>query len=826
GVYFVTILITGQILFCISFKNLAEYVVMALFTMSLFVFCSFYIEKLETNPILFIVVMGMATVLSGLYNWLGRNTHLPTSTYYEPENLIYDPNSPEEVDMAFALQQSEDNYREIFNAGSDGIIIFHPEKKKPIEANQKITELLGYSPEELLNLDMDKLLLSEDITVENVINQVLNGENLEKEVKILTKNGQIVILSLAAKFILLGGHFRVIVILKNIEEKLQFIQKINQYADLFESVDVGIVILQFEDPAQDQMPRIVSANHYASHALRMRADGLAGKQIEDVFPGLKPTGGIDKILESIRSQSIIRSGNLQFHEPGSVDKFWQTKIVPLTENMVGLLFEDDTEKRQNLERLTLFRELINQSSDAIFVIDPETDGFIDYNKQFSKMLGLEDGITQKQTLGDFISGTFNAKNEKSLAEISTHGPGLYLQTFRRQDGSSIPLEVNIGFVSLNRKEYMIGVARDITERIHQEEALRESEQKYRTLVERMNEGLVLTDNDETILFVNNRLCEILQKDKGVIIGQKSYEIFAGDSSRKLIEEKFALRQKGISDQYEFQLKRENGSIIWVLIAGAPFIDGHGNMVGTIAIITDITDRKITEIKLQEKNNELDSFVYKASHDLKGPLASIIGVTNIAMEEINNPEALRYFSLISKSTERLDLILTELLDLTRINKAKINPEPILLRDLFDEIIASLQHQPLSDKVVFEKSFSFDEPYISDKKLLLSIFQNLILNSINYQNPEALQPRVEILVKKQEGRVLITIKDNGIGIPEKIKNRVFEMFYRGNSQSKGSGLGLYIVRNSVEKLSGFIDLESQPGVGTSITVSLPASPDAYL
>ncbi|MCB0845683.1 MAG: PAS domain-containing sensor histidine kinase, partial [Bacteroidetes bacterium] len=308
--------------------------------------------------------------------------------------------------------------------------------------------------------------------------------------------------------------------------------------------------------------------------------------------------------------------------------------------------------------------------------------------------------------------------------------------------------------------------------------------------------------------------------------QKSYEIFFFFFSRKLIEEKFALRQKGISDQYEFQLKRENGSIIWVLIAGAPFIDGHGNMVGTIAIITDITDRKITEIKLQEKNNELDSFVYKASHDLKGPLASIIGVTNIAMEEINNPEALRYFSLISKSTERLDLILTELLDLTRINKAKINPEPILLRDLFDEIIASLQHQPLSDKVVFEKSFSFDEPYISDKKLLLSIFQNLILNSINYQNPEALQPRVEILVKKQEGRVLITIKDNGIGIPEKIKNRVFEMFYRGNSQSKGSGLGLYIVRNSVEKLSGFIDLESQPGVGTSITVSLPASPDAYL
>ncbi|TAE49672.1 MAG: PAS domain S-box protein [Bacteroidetes bacterium] len=363
------------------------------------------------------------------------------------------------------------------------------------------------------------------------------------------------------------------------------------------------------------------------------------------------------------------------------------------------------------------------------------------------------------------------------------------------------------------------VGRLVAQRKKQEQELIHSELRYRTLVEMMNEGLVLTDPNETILFVNNRLCEILGVARAEIVGQKSYEVLQGENVSDVIQAKSELRQKGISDQYELKLRRKNGNVLWVLVAGSPYVDVSGKPQGSIAIITDITDRKATEIKLQEKNNELDGFVYKASHDLRGPLASIIGLTHIARDEVKDPAAHRYFDLIARSTKRLDSILSELLDVTRMNKAALKPELIRLHELAQEVVGSLRHQSQAQGLSFRIEIAPELEILSDKKLLTSILQNLIANGVNYHDPESPAPFVEVSAQPLEDHVRISVTDNGIGIPEKFRQKVFEMFFRGNAQSKGSGLGLYIVKNSVSKLRGSIELHPREGGGTRFDVILP-------
>jgi PAS domain S-box-containing protein len=376
----------------------------------------------------------------------------------------------------------------------------------------------------------------------------------------------------------------------------------------------------------------------------------------------------------------------------------------------------------------------------------------------------------------------------------------------------------MGYATLEGRPYLIGVARDISERLEQENALRQSELRYRTLVERMNEGLILTDKEELILFVNDRVCQIMGQPRENLMGRYSYEALQGEKVEEIIREKTQLRLDGISDQYELKLNHPRGKPIYVLVAGAPYIDALGDTVGTIAIITDITDRKLTEIKLQEKNDELDAFVYKASHDLRGPLASIIGLTNIVQDEVSDQTALRYFSLIARSTKRLDNILSELLDVTRINKAPLKLEWVNLQELVVDIYASLQHQQGGTEVARLYDITTTD-WVSDKKLLTSILQNLIVNSVNYHNPQTQTPYVIVKVRKAQQAIQIEVNDNGMGIPPKMKNKVFEMFFRGSNQSKGSGLGLYIVKNAVEKLQGAITVESEERIGSTFTITLP-------
>lgn len=229
-----------------------------------------------------------------------------------------------------------------------------------------------------------------------------------------------------------------------------------------------------------------------------------------------------------------------------------------------------------------------------------------------------------------------------------------------------------------------------------------------------------------------------------------------------------------------------------------------------------------ERELKERNEQMDLFLYKATHDLKGPLTSVMGILNIAIQDCTQPEVRKYIELALASTSRLDNSLLDLIHVTRINKEQVRPENIDCHELLKEVLQSINHIPERKNAEISVEVPAGLKLRSDRNTLLSVFQNLITNALKYRREGSHIHEVNIAVTPKDEGVEIHVTDNGEGIRPEIQEKIFTMFYRGNKKSKGTGLGLYIVRQSVAKLSGKVSVKSQPGKGSEFDVWLPNLP----
>jgi signal transduction histidine kinase len=222
------------------------------------------------------------------------------------------------------------------------------------------------------------------------------------------------------------------------------------------------------------------------------------------------------------------------------------------------------------------------------------------------------------------------------------------------------------------------------------------------------------------------------------------------------------------------------------------------------------------------NNELNTFIYKATHDLRGPLTSIMGLASLAGRPENQEFATTYVKMISECTVKLDEILVSLIETMAIKNARLTIGKIDFKLLVQTVLDRLHFVPGFERIHFEVKIDQVKDFFSDEKILNSILQNLIDNCIKYQNKTLADSHVRIVVTDFEDGIRIQISDNGTGISTAIQDKIFEMFYRGNDESHGSGLGLYLVKNGVQRLGGMIKLKSEEGKGTSFSIYLPSGP----
>jgi signal transduction histidine kinase len=221
------------------------------------------------------------------------------------------------------------------------------------------------------------------------------------------------------------------------------------------------------------------------------------------------------------------------------------------------------------------------------------------------------------------------------------------------------------------------------------------------------------------------------------------------------------------------------------------------------------------------NQELDSFVYSVSHNLRSPLMSVLGLVNLAKSEDQNRDNFfnQYFKMMETSIHRLDETLKEILDYSRNARKEVSIEPIDIRKIIDDNLERMQYMPGAQDIRKDVIIEDQHPFYTDKYRFSFVVNNLISNAIKYHDPDKAEPFLQITVVTQPDKVVLEFKDNGIGISDKHLNRVFDMFFRATQKNEGAGLGLYIVKEAVDKLNGQIQVVSQVGQGTTFTIEIP-------
>lgn len=222
-------------------------------------------------------------------------------------------------------------------------------------------------------------------------------------------------------------------------------------------------------------------------------------------------------------------------------------------------------------------------------------------------------------------------------------------------------------------------------------------------------------------------------------------------------------------------------------------------------------------ELRESFNELDRFVYSAAHDLTAPLTSIMGILQIAKVEKENSE--EYLSMIEKSVNKLHVFVSSIIDYHRNKKLDHGKVKIDFKTIIQDTLDNFTFYQDMSSVNFDIQIKDDISFISDDNRLKIIFNNLVSNAIKYQKENEPEPTVTIHVTVNEENAEILIKDNGIGISEDHKNHVFDMYFRASNEHAGTGIGLYIVKEVVNKLSGTISLTSEIGKGTEFVLNIP-------
>lgn len=224
-------------------------------------------------------------------------------------------------------------------------------------------------------------------------------------------------------------------------------------------------------------------------------------------------------------------------------------------------------------------------------------------------------------------------------------------------------------------------------------------------------------------------------------------------------------------------------------------------------------------ELEKTNYELDHFIYSVSHDLSAPLKSIQGLVNISRLSKSHSDHQSYFDQISKSVKKLETFIAEVMDYATNKRQSVFPEEILIKDLCSEIVDNLPQVNNEHPVQIEYLLGVSSLH-QDKTRLRIVLNNIFVNALQYQKsiPDH-QPVLKITTLHINDFFRIEITDNGEGIAEDVMAHIFEMFYRGNLKSKGSGLGLYIAKHAVEKMKGRIGIQSVFGEGTTVTIDLP-------
>jgi PAS domain S-box-containing protein len=466
-----------------------------------------------------------------------------------------------------------------------------------------------------------------------------------------------------------------------------------------------------------------------------------------------------------------------------------------------------------------YRVFFDNNPTIGLLIDPRTGQIVDVNRAAVDYYGYPREQLCQMTIMQISSQTAET-HSPTVREFLTSTKTLHHFRHRLSNGLLREVEVLNEQVQLDGRDYLYSLVTDITASLQVEHALRQGEQRFNRLIDVIPQGISVQSPTDNLVFVNDKLCELLGYTRNELLYQDLLMIIA-PSSRNAVRHGAQRRRAGESSMYEAKFLRKDGTEWYGLISASPVLDREGNFAGSFWIITDISDRKEAEEALRESNEELDAFAHTVAHDLKSPLSVLVGFANLleadydamAVEQVK--ESLQ---IIGHTSTKMVSIIDELMLLAQMRRSEIKLEPIdtprILREALNRLRFMTTQYSADIRIIDEERFSAALGYAP---WVEQVWINYISNAMKYGGTP---PIVELGAEPtQDGRIRFWVRDNGKGIPPEKLDRLFIPFERlEKARAEGHGLGLSIVKRIVDKLGGEVDVTSEIPLGTTFSFFL--------
>ncbi|NCD70842.1 sensor histidine kinase [Mucilaginibacter agri] len=502
--------------------------------------------------------------------------------------------------------------------------------------------------------------------------------------------------------------------------------------------------------------------------------------------------------------------------------------------------------QQSLDQKLLQLLVASVKDYAIFMIDPQ--GYI---MSWNQGAERTKGYTEEEAIGRHISIFYTPEDQvkgapmHNLALALKHGSHESEGWRVRKDGSKFWADVvftplyddnhkHIGFAKVTRditerkQEEDRKLAANVSSRKQAEESLIRSEANLRSVFENTDVAILLMDSDLRIMAFNQNAYNFCldKNNKELKIGDSAYNAFrkARESINKNIH-KQVLNGETIS--YEASYIPTEGPVEWYEVKWFG-VRNKDKIVGVIITIKDITVRKQLEIDrdkittdLVQRNKDLEQFAYIVSHNLRAPVANIVGLSNmLSTLDPDEQERASICESIATAIHNLDNVVVDLNTILQVDGQVIEqPEPVSLQQLVREVEIGIGDLIRDSHATLLCDFEAIDTLTMRKGYLHSIFHNLIVNGIKYRRDNA-APVIKISSRIANGNIVIIFKDNGKGIDLSThSSRLFGLYQRFDTSVDGKGMGLFMVKTQVETLGGTIEVESKLNQGTKFLIEFP-------
>lgn len=505
-----------------------------------------------------------------------------------------------------------------------------------------------------------------------------------------------------------------------------------------------------------------------------------------------------------------------------------------------IVFRQEAERVNEVERALRkseerFRVLFENAGDAIFVHEFE-GRFVDVNHAACERLGYTKEELLQLTPQEIESKEAARHVPQQTQTIQRQGKAFFHSEHMTKDGQTIPVEINARTIESQDKKHILSIVRDISERVESEKALRESEERFRTMADGLPLVVWVHDSRGNQIYVNKTFKEYYGLSEEDIQAGKWKQMIDPETGPPYVEELVS----SISEQRSFygqvKVKRTDGKWRWVESWGKPRFTASGEYLGMVGASADVTARIRLEKALadsmqrtKEANEAKSTFLTNMSHEIRTPLNAIVGMLNLIKLKTKDSSVCKYVNLADKSAAHLLDLINDVLDLSKINagKAEIENKVFSLGNELESVISPLTTLAL-DKGV-DLGFSIHESIpkwlIGDPNRLRQVLMNLIGNAIKFTE----QGEVIITVNLDEqqhapGKAMLLFKvtDTGIGIQPDQLDKIFEVFEQAATSAHslygGTGLGLAISKQLVELMGGELSVQSTPGEGSTFSFSL--------